>query len=118
MVEMLKQSKRDTPEQLERTKANLDRRRADVTGLAATAQDVFMAVPTPNEFTYRVYRFDQALQNPTLVVEKLRGCCAQMDIQARDGTLLVQENLPGVEYSLDTLARLITRRTEPHVKLH
>lgn len=92
MEEMLKQSKRYNPEQLERTKASLNQRRAEVTGLAATEQDVFMAVPTPNEFTYRVYRFDQALQNPTLVVEKLRGCCAQMDIQARDGKLWIPHN--------------------------
>ncbi|MDB6150318.1 MAG: SMP-30/Gluconolaconase/LRE-like region [Chthoniobacter sp.] len=51
-----------------------------------------MAVPTPNEFTYSVYRFDHALQNPKLVVEKLRGCCGQMDIQARDAKLWIPHN--------------------------
>ena len=92
MEEMLKESNRHTPEELERTKTSLAQRRADVTGLAVTEQDVFMAVPTPNEFTYRVYRFDHALQNPTLVVEKLRGCCGQMDIQARDTKLWIPHN--------------------------
>jgi hypothetical protein len=92
MEEILKQSPRYSPEQLERTKVNLDRRRADVTGLAATEQDVFVAVPTPNEFTYRVYRFDHALQNPKLVVEKLRGCCGQMDIQAHGAKLWIPHN--------------------------
>jgi len=33
-----------------------------------------MAVPSPSDFTFRVYRFDLALQNPKAVVEKLRGC--------------------------------------------
>jgi hypothetical protein len=92
MEEMLKQQSGYTADKLKSTKANLERRRADVTGLAATDQDVFMAVPTPSEFTYRVYRFDHALQNPKLVVEKLRGCCGQMDIQARDGKLWIPHN--------------------------
>jgi sugar lactone lactonase YvrE len=90
--EMLKQSGRTVKEQLEGMKTMLDQRRADVTGLAVTGQDVFMVVPTPNEFTYQVYRFDQALQNPKLVVEKLRGCCGQMDLQAQDGKLWIPHN--------------------------
>ena len=90
--QMLKESKRYSPEELTRTKASLERRRADVTGLGVTEQDVFMAVPTPNEYTYSVYRFDHALQNPKLVVDKLRGCCGQMDIQARDGKLWIPHN--------------------------
>jgi hypothetical protein len=92
MEEMLKQQSGASAEKLKTTKASLERRRSDVTGLAATDQDVFMAVPTPNEFTYRVYRFDHALQNPQLVVEKLRGCCGQLDIQARDGKLWIPHN--------------------------
>ena len=73
-------------------KTNLERRRAEVTGLAVTDQDVFMAVPAPSDFTYRVYRFSHALQEPKLVVEKLRGCCGQMDIQAHDGKLWIPHN--------------------------
>ena len=90
--EMLKQSKRYSQEQCDRMKVSFTQRRAQVTGLAATEQDVFMAVPTPNAFTYQVYRFDHALQNPKLVVEKLRGCCGQMDIQARDAKLWIPHN--------------------------
>lgn len=90
--EMLKQSKRPIKEEMARMQTSLEQRRADVTGLAVTAQDVFMAVPTPNEFTYRVYRFDHALENPKLVVEKLRGCCGQMDIQSHDGKLWIPHN--------------------------
>lgn len=68
------------------------RQRADVTGLAATGQDVFMAVPSPSDFGFQVYRFTQALEEPKLVVDKLRGCCGQMDIQARDGKLWIAHN--------------------------
>jgi hypothetical protein len=90
--EMLKQSGRPLKAEMERMKTSLEQRRSEVTGLAVTAQDVFMAVPSPNEFTSRVYRFDHALENPKLVVEKLRGCCGQMDIQAHDGKLWIPHN--------------------------
>ena len=89
---MIKQSKRPFKEEIERMKTSLEKRRADVTGLAVTEQDVFMAVGAPNDFSYRVYRFDHALENPKLVVEKLRGCCGQMDIQAHDGKLWIAHN--------------------------
>jgi hypothetical protein len=90
--EMLKQSGRPIKEEKQRMLTSLEQRRADVTGLAVTEQDVFMAVPTPSEFTYRVYRFDHALENPKLVVEKLRGCCGQMDVQSHDGKLWIPHN--------------------------
>src|SRR6266850_4103651 len=92
VLEMVKQTKRPIKEELARMKTSLEQRRADVTGLAVTDQDVFMAVPAPSDFSFRVYRFDRALQNPKLVVEKLRGCCGQMDIQAHDGKLWIPHN--------------------------
>lgn len=90
--QMCAQSHRPLQEELEHMKTNLEQRRMEVTGLAATDQDVFMAVPSPSDFSFRVYRLDQALQNPKLVVEKLRGCCGQMDVQAHDGKLWIPHN--------------------------
>src|SRR5207253_3168982 len=72
--QMAKQSRRPFQEELARMKTSLEQRRANVTGLAVTEQDVFMAVPAPSDFTFRVYRFTQSLTEPKLVVEKLRGC--------------------------------------------
>ena len=92
LQETLKESGRATKAETERMKASLEKRRATFTGLAATGDDVFMAVGAPNNFSYRVYRLDQTLQNPKLVVEKLRGCCGQMDIQAHDGKLWIPHN--------------------------
>lgn len=92
LEEMVKQSGRSSKTELERMRASLEKRRADVMGLAATEQDVFMSVGAPNDFTYRVYRFDHALQHPKLVVEKLRGCCGEMDIQAHAGNLWISHN--------------------------
>ena len=90
--EMAEQNKQPYQEELKRMKANLERRRADVTGLAVTGEDVFMAVGAPSDFSYRVYRFDASLKDPKLVVEKLRGCCSQMDIQANNGNLWIPHN--------------------------
>jgi hypothetical protein len=92
VVEMLEQSGQSSKEQLDQMKASLLARRGEVTGLAVTDRDVFIAVPAPNDFTFRVYRFDLALNDPQLVVEKLRGCCGQMDIQAHRGSLWIPHN--------------------------
>jgi hypothetical protein len=71
---------------------SLENRRKGVNGLAATDQDVFMTVGSPNDYTFQVHRFDHALQNPKLVVEKLRGCCSTMDVQTADGKLFIAHN--------------------------
>ena len=90
--QMTKQTKRPFQDEMARMKTNLEQRRAEVTGLAVTEQDVFMAVPSPSDFSFQVYRLDHSLQNPKLVVEKLRGCCGQMDIQSHDGKLWIPHN--------------------------
>lgn len=107
--EMIKQSRRPIKEETENMKANLERRRADVTGLAVTEQDVFMAVGAPSDFSYRVYRFDHALENPKLVVEKLRGCCGQMDIQTHDGKLWIPHNARHSVESRDRDGKQLTK---------
>jgi hypothetical protein len=100
--EMCQQTKRPFKEELARMKTSLEKRRSEVTGLAVTDQDLFMVVPAPSDFTFRVYRFSTALQEPKLVVEKLRGCCGQMDIQAHDGKLLIPHN---ARHSVETRDR-------------
>ena len=90
--ESCKNSKRPVKEELGRMKESLEKRRGEFTGLTVTDRDLFMAVPAPSDFTYRVYRLDHGLRNPKLVVEKLRGCCGQMDVQSHDGNLWIPHN--------------------------
>ena len=90
--EMTKQTKRSFKDELARMKTSLENRRSTVTGLAVTEQDVFMAVPAPSDFSYRVYRYNHELAEPKLVVEKLHGCCGQMDIQSHDDKLWIPHN--------------------------
>lgn len=70
----------------------LKNRRNDITGLGTTGSDVFVACASPKGFGYAAYRLDQDLKNSKLVIEKLSGCCGQMDITAHDGKLWVAHN--------------------------
>ena len=90
--EMAKQNNRTFETEMANMKTNLEKRRTEVNGIATTEQDVFMAVPSPTDFSFRVYRLNQALEEPKLVVEKLRGCCGTMDVQARDGKMWIPHN--------------------------
>ena len=90
--DMLKESGRSSQAQRASYMKMLEQRRGEITGMAVTKEDVFMACPAPDDFTYRVYRLDHNLANPKLVVEKLRGCCGQMDIQAVDDKLWIPHN--------------------------
>ena len=92
VADMAKQTKKAVKDELERMKKSLEKRRSDVTGVTVTEKDVFMAVPSPSDFSFRVYRFDLGLQSPALVVDKLRGCCGQMDVQSHDGQLWIPHN--------------------------
>lgn len=103
--DMIKQqaqaTRRPVQEVMTQMKSSLEMRRSQVTGMAVTDQDVFMAVPAPNDFTFRVYRLNQTLEQPKLVVEQLRGCCGQMDIQSHDGKLWIPHNARHEVESLD-----------------
>lgn len=90
--EMAKETRQPFEQEMKKMQENLEKRRSDVTGMAVTEQDVFMAVPSPTDFSYRVYRMTQGLEDPKLVVEKLRGCCGTMDVQAHDGKMWIPHN--------------------------
>lgn len=92
IAEQAKMTRRSAAEVKQQMQTSLEGRRKEVNGLAAMGDDVFMTVGAPSDFTFRVYRFDQSLQNPKLVVEKLRGCCSTMDVQAHDGKLFIAHN--------------------------
>lgn len=107
--QMAQQTKRSYKDELANMKSSLEKRRGDVTGLSVTDKDVFMAVPSPSDFTYRVYRFSQTLTEPKLVVDKLHGCCGQMDIQSRDGKLWIPHNARHTVESHDRDGKELTK---------
>ena len=83
---------RQTPEMAAMQARYSAMRKRNVTGIAASGEDVFVAVPMVSSYGYAVWRMDADLENPVKIVDGLRGCCGQMDIQAHDGVLYVAEN--------------------------
>lgn len=67
-------------------------RRLTITGMAVTDRDVFVACMSAKGYGYAVWRTDRELKNPKKLVERLAGCCGQMDIQASEGELWVAHN--------------------------
>lgn len=63
-----------------------------VTGLAANERDVFISCAATEGYGYDIWRVDQDLQNPMVLLKGVRGCCGQMDIQCCGANLLVAEN--------------------------
>ncbi len=90
--EMLKQLGTTDKKEAENYKRMLKQRRGKVTGIAVTTQDVFVSCPSPDDSGYCIYRLDRELANPKRVVEKLRGCCGQMDVQASGDQLWIPHN--------------------------
>ena len=63
-----------------------------IPGIAVSDKDIFVAGYPAKGHGFAVWRTDLDFSNPKLVVEGLRGCCRQLDIQCKDGKLWVAEN--------------------------
>ncbi|MCU0707421.1 MAG: hypothetical protein MUF23_03930 [Pirellula sp.] len=62
------------------------------TGLAVSKQDVFVSLPKATGYGYSIHRLDHDLENATVVLENVGGCCGQLDIQSDGENLLIAEN--------------------------
>lgn len=63
-----------------------------VTGMAASDKDVFVCCAALKGTGYEVWRTSYELTGGERVVEKLSGCCGNLDIQVQGGELLAAEN--------------------------
>lgn len=62
------------------------------TGIAVADSEVFVSLPSTEGQGYAIYRMTHDLTDAAVVVDNMRGCCGQLDIQT-DGThLVVAEN--------------------------
>ena len=107
--EMAKENRQPFEQEMERMKTSLEARRSEVNGIAVSDQDVFMAVPSPTDFSFRVYRLTHSLEQPKLVVEKLRGCCGTMDIQTHEGKMWIPHNARHAIEQFDREGEQITK---------
>ncbi len=66
--------------------------RRAVTGIAPGRRDLFVACRSLKGVGYEVWRMDRDFAHPKRIVERLSGCCGQMDIQTHGGDLFVAKN--------------------------
>ena len=86
------QEARTTPELLAMQKRSAILSKSGVNAIAVSEKDVFVACSETKGYGFAVWRLDRDLGEPKKIVEGLRGCCGQMDIQAHGGDLYVAEN--------------------------
>ncbi len=67
-------------------------RARSVKSIAVTNDYIFLCTPPPKGYASEVWRMDANFGNPKVIVEKLSGCCGQMNIGAVDDKLVVPEN--------------------------
>lgn len=65
--------------------------RSTVTAIAVTQRELFVACA--GRMGFDVYRMDRDFGNPKKVIERLVGCCGQMDIQAHGERIYAAENV-------------------------
>jgi len=66
--------------------------KASISAIAVSGKDVFVACPMTKGFGYAVWRTDADFGNAKKIIERLMGCCGQMDVQAKDGEVWVAHN--------------------------
>ena len=67
-------------------------RHRSISAVAVGEKDVFIACPMAQGFGFAIWRTDRSFGEGRLIAEGLRGCCGQMDIQARGEHVFVAEN--------------------------
>lgn len=77
---------------LEAVVQQLVQRAGKISGISATATDVFVVTGEERGYGFAAWRMDLAFENATKVLTGLRGCCGQMDVQAVGNELFVAEN--------------------------
>jgi hypothetical protein len=60
--------------------------------VAASADHLFLVANEPTGYGYGVWRCGRDFSTPEKIVDGLRGCCGQMDVQVVGDALVIAEN--------------------------
>jgi len=63
-----------------------------ISSISADSEHVFVATYAMEGYSFEVWQLDQDFKNGKVVVDNLRGCCGQMDVQVNDNGIFVAEN--------------------------
>ncbi|MFO0915073.1 MAG: hypothetical protein U0795_19085 [Pirellulales bacterium] len=79
-------------EQIKQIVESLSSRQKTINAIAVNDKYVFVTCAASKGYGYSVWRTDLDFQNPAMIVDGLRGCCGQMDVQCCGEELVVAEN--------------------------
>lgn len=66
--------------------------KSKVSSISSTGDEVFLATGMTAGYGYQVYRMDGSFEDAVSIIQELRGCCGQMDVQANAAGVFVAEN--------------------------
>jgi hypothetical protein len=81
-----------SPEQLMMQKRAEIEQKSTITGIAVSKDDVFVACPMIKSYGFAVWRVNRDFAEPKQIIDGLRGCCGQMDVQAHNGEVWIPHN--------------------------
>lgn len=86
--------RKETPSEVEiqSVMERLAGRQKTINAIAVNEQHVFVTCAASKGYGYAVWRTDLDFENPKMVVDGLRGCCGQMDVQCCGDEMFVAEN--------------------------
>ncbi|MDZ4852712.1 MAG: hypothetical protein SGI77_25765 [Pirellulaceae bacterium] len=82
----------DVREEFEVQKKQIIDRLNNITAIAATDNEVFVACPEPVGDSYGVWRLSPDLTVEAKIIQDAHGCCGQFDIQSDGEKLILAEN--------------------------
>lgn len=89
---------RMTPEERAEQLRAERQRRLICTGMAVDNDDLYVVCMATKGYSYCVWRMSRGMKDPKKIVDGLRGCCGQMDIQAGDGLWVAHNGRHKVEH--------------------
>jgi hypothetical protein len=102
-LEIMKKQLAEQPEQ-ERGEPKVDEKQVEsqlklqmdrkmrVSSISADSKHVYVATYAIEGYGFNVWQLDRDFKNGKVIVDNLRGCCGQMDVQVNDDGIFVAEN--------------------------
>ena len=78
--------------QIEAQMKSLLGRKLAVASISSAGDEIFIATGMAAGYGYQVFKTDRNFEGAVSIVDGLRGCCGQMDVQVNEGGVFVAEN--------------------------
>lgn len=79
-----------------------------ISSISSSGEFVFVATPAFAGYGYDIWRLNETFEDGTVIVNSLRGCCGQMDVQCSENGIFVAENSRHRVVRFDTQGEEVT----------